>query len=594
MRRLLALLLLFVAPSVLAREQEGQHVSGDAILEHVRWLADDEREGRAAGSEGERAAGDYIAARLQALGLEPAGDEGTFFQNFSLPRGFTVGKETRLVAEREGKSVALSIDRELKPLSLSAPGEVSGDAVFLGYGIAAPDLGYDDYDGVDVKGKVAIVLRHAPAYDDRDGPFFAPAARNRYAVFQAKADAAAGAGAAALVLVNDPLHARKPKDDVPMQDVGGNPVSIPVLHVSYAAGRRLARLCGLNLQKEQSALDGQLKPRSRALEGIRVTLKSDLVAQRLPVRNVSAILRAARAVETLVVGAHYDHVGLGAYGSLAAGKGKSAIHNGADDNASGTATVLEIAAFLSRKRAELRRNVHFLFFTAEELGLLGSAHYVDHPVVPLADCVAMVNLDMVGRLERGRLQVGGTGTSPVFPDLLNAKNRVHRVEMKQNPGGRAPSDNTSFYNKGMPVLFFFTGLHKDYHRPTDDASRVDRKGIERVARLAADVCFDLATRETRPPFTRSDASGLDAGPFLGLSLEQKGDGIYVIHVEEKSPAARAGVRLGDKVEEFQDQPVSTVSAFQQVHSSCQEGEKVSLVVRRGPRLVKLSPTLGKS
>ncbi len=611
MRRVLALLLL--APFLGAGEAPDAGlplVEGDAILAHVKWLSDDDRSGRSAGSEGEIAAADYAARHFEQLGLQPSGDAGGFFQAFSLPQGFTVRKETSLVATREGKSCTLTYDEDLKPLSLSGPGDVTAEAVFAGYGIAAPDLGYDDYEGLDVKGKVVVVLRHAPAFDSPKSPFSKPEARRQHTVFDSKVRVAIGAGAAALVIVNDPDHAIKPKDDVAMQDVGGNAGPIPVLHVTYRAGRELAKICGLNLQREQNSIDKSLEPRSRLLEGVTIRVNAALEASVLPVRNVCALLTPlpkettpregggevppppSRAIETLIVGAHTDHVGLGAYGSLAGSKGKGAIHNGADDNASGTSSVLEIASFLVARRPLLRRNVLFLLFTAEEMGLLGSKHYVGVPVIPLEECVAMVNLDMVGRLERGRLQVGGVGTSPIFPDLIEAKNRAFNIKTKLNPGGRAPSDNTSFYDKGMPVLFFHTGLHSDYHRPSDDWNKIDKRGIEKVARLAAEVCLDLATRETRPPFTRADASGFDSGPFLGLSLEQRPDGVYVTFVEEKSPADRGGIDAGDKVEEFEDQPIPSLTAFNQVHSNCKPKQAVTIVVRRGPRLVKKKVVLG--
>ncbi len=378
--------------------------------------------------------------------------------------------------------------------------------------------------------------------------------------------------------------------------VGGNPSGIPVFHVSYRAGRRLAKVCKISLQREQNGIDAKLKPRSRLLEGVTIRVRAALRAKRLPVKNICGLLEAPRgATETLVIGAHFDHVGFGAYGSLAGSKGKGAIHNGADDNASGTSSVLEIARWFVKRRDRLRRDVLFLLFTAEELGLLGSKHYVDSPIVPLERCVAMVNLDMVGRYGKNRLQVGGTGTSPIFPKLIEPLIRKHRLaKYKFNPGGRAPSDNTSFYVKGMPVLFFFTGLHKNYHRPSDDWKLIERKGIEKVARLAADVCMDLATRETRPPFTRSEASGLDAGPHLGLSFEQKPDGVYVIYIEKKSPASRARFRKGDKVEEFEGNPIRSITNFNQVHSNTKAGQKVTITVRRGPRLLNLTVKLGKN
>jgi len=592
--------------TLLAPGEEPPQVDGDAVLAHLKWLSSDDRGGRGAGSEGERAAADYVARHFESLRLRPAGDAGTFFQNFPLPQGFTIRPDTSLSATREGKSRTLAFPDDLKPLSLSSPGDVTAGAVFAGYGIAAPELGYDDYDGIDAKGKIVVILRNAPAFDEKKSPFSAPGVRRAHAVFESKVKVATGAGAAALVIVNDPEHSQKPKDDVALQDVGGNPGVIPVLHVTYRAGKELAKTCGLDLRKEQIAIDRNLQPRSRALEGVSIRVNASLEPKKLDVRNVCAILEAPRtrtaspegsppppkSIETLVVGAHLDHVGLGAYGSLAGSKGEGAIHNGADDNASGSSSLLEIATYLAARQVRLRRDVLFLLFTAEELGLLGSKHYVDHPVVPLADCVAMVNLDMVGRLERGRLQVGGVGTSPVFPDLVETLNRPYNIRTKFNPGGRAPSDNTSFYEKGMPVLFFFTGLHADYHRPSDDWQKIDKKGIEKVARLAADVCLDLASRPERPAFTPSDASGFDSGPFLGISLEMRPDGVYVNFVEERSPAAKGGIQVGDKLEEFEGQPVPSVSVFNQIHQAQKPESTVTLSVRRGPRLLEKRVTLG--
>jgi hypothetical protein len=599
MRRFLGLL--SVSALVVAggsKTGEPPHIDSKAIVAHIKWLADDKREGRAAGSAGAQAAGDYCAAHFKDLGLKPVGDGGTFFQNFSLPRGFEIQPDTSLTASRGEKKTTLKYDKDLKPLSLSGPGDVTAEAAFAGYGIAAPELGYDDYAGVEVKGKVVIVLRHAPDYDGRKSPFSQPANRRRYAVFQAKVNTAVGAGAAALVVVNDPKQTRKPKDDVPMHAVGGNPSSIPVFHITYRAARRLGKVLKLSFQKEQNAIDRKIEPHSRLLDGVSIRVHANLVAKRLPVRNVCALLEAPRssegAKETLVIGAHFDHVGMGAFGSLAGSRGKGSIHNGADDNGSGTSSLLEMATFFSERRTLLRRDVLFLLFTAEEMGLLGSKHYVGSPIVPLAQCVAMVNMDMVGRLERGKLQIGGTGTSPIFPKLLDEKNKKHRIRTKYNPGGRAPSDNTPFYDKGMPVLFFFTGLHKDYHRPSDDWGRIDRKGIGKVARLAADVCLDLAAREGRPPFTRSDASGLDAGPWLGLSFEQRDDGVFVIYVEPKSPAKRARFKVGDKVEEFEGQPIGSITNFNSVHSNTKPGQKVAITIRRGPRLMTIKVKLGKS
>ena len=583
-------------------------VDAARLCEHARWLSADEREGRAAGAPGAWAAGEYIAAHFQSLGLEPVGDSGTYFQAFDLPRGFEVGGGTCVEASAGTKTTRVAGSDDLTPISLSGAGDVRGAGVFCGYGISAPELGYDDYAGVEVEGCVVVVLRHAPGGDDRKSPFANAVARRRYATFEAKVDTAVAAGAAALVIVNDPAACWKPKEDTLLRNAGGKSGKIPVLHLTYQAGKRLAKTLGLGLQREQRAIDGRGQPRSARLAGVELHVVADLVAQTLPVRNVCARLRApgeaaapGRTVapgdatvprETLLLGGHFDHLGFGEYGSRAGSKGKGVVHNGADDNASGTAMVLELASFLAARREQLRRDVLFVLFTGEELGLLGSKHYVEKPIVPLAQTVAMLNFDMVGRLERGTLQIGGTGTSPAFPPLLDAANEKLRIKTRYNPGGQAPSDNAPFYEKDIPVLFFFTGLHKDYHRPKDDWVLVDRRGLAKIAELAAAVCLELASREERPGFSRADTSALSMGPHLGLAVEQRDDGVYVLSVEQGSPAAKAGFQVDDRIEEFGGQAVRTTADFSEAHSQAKPRARVTVTVRRGRRLIDLEPKLG--
>lgn len=572
-------------------------IDGKALFEHVKWLSADEREGRAAGAPGAWEAGEYIASHFRELGLEPAGDDGSYFQTFDLPRGFEVGAGTCVEAARGSRTTKVEVGDELSPVSLSGAGDVRGPAVFCGYGVSAPDLGYDDYAGVDVQGCVVVVLRHAPGMDDRKSPFSNPVAQRRHATFQAKVDTAVAAGALAILIVNDPAACWKPKDDTLLANVGGKSGKIPVLHLTYRAGRRLAKTMGVGLQKEQRAIDGRRAPRSKRLDGVELHVVADLVTKTLPVRNVCARLRAPGETqeprETLLLGGHFDHLGFGEYGSRAGSKGKGVVHNGADDNATGTAMVMELAGFLAARRERLRRDVLFVLFTGEELGLLGSKHYVEKPIVPLAQTIAMLNFDMVGRLERGTLQVGGTGTSPVFPELLDAANEKLRIQTRYNPGGQAPSDNAPFYEKNIPVLFFFTGLHKDYHRPKDDWNLVDRRGLAKIAELAARVCLELATCEQRPPFARADGSALSMGPHLGLAVEQRDDGVYVIGVERGSPAAKVGFKVDDRIEEFDGQGIRTTADFNEAHSRAKPRSRVTLTVRRGRRLIDLEPKLGR-
>jgi hypothetical protein len=572
----------------------------------VQRLSSDDLEGRETGTPGADFAADAIATEFRRLALRPSGDGGGWFQAFTIPRGMKVLPTSALSAKAAEKTADFELGVDFVPMDVSAAGTVEAPAVFAGYGISATDLGYDDYEGLDAKGKVVVVLRHAPAHQESKS-LFAPKERlGRYASFQAKAEAAAGAGAAALVVVNDPATCAAPGKDVLRPAGGGASGKIPVVHMTWKAGRRLGTLLGVALAKRQQQIDAKMQPISEPLEGS-VRVQADLEADVRRAKNVLALLEpgkppettggqapdASKGRETVLVGAHYDHVGRGHFGSLS-GQPGGKIHNGADDNASGTSALLEIAGALAARRDELRRPVLFLAFSGEELGLLGSKHYVGAPVVPLADSVAMVNLDMVGRSKGDKLFVGGTGTSPVWPALLERENAATKFALTLWPGGKAPSDHQSFYEKGMPVLFFFTGLHSDYHRPSDDWNTLEYAAHERVARLAAAVVSDLATRAERPPFTKADAGGFEVGPYLGISIAQKPDGVEVVHVAKASPASKAGFHEGDVLLEWNGTPLPDANAVNDVLSKAKPKEKVEVVVRRKGKTVTLKPTLGST
>jgi hypothetical protein len=581
------------------------------LQEWVKTLAADALEGRESGYPGCDRAADLLAAEYARLGLEPKGDAGTFFQGFTIPRGMKVLPTSALAATgADGKDASFDVGVDFAPQDVSAPGDVTAEAVFAGYGISAPDLGYDDYEGVDVKGKVVVVLRHAPAYQDKKSPFAPPAVLQRYAAFQAKADAAAGAGAAALVIVNDPESSTGKGKDELKPPGGGAAGKIPVVQTTWKAGKRLGSVLGVPFAKRQQQVDGKVQPVSEVLAGTKVRVNCALEADVRKVKNVLALLAPAKALtgggvlaplgeqgargpETLLIGAHYDHVGVGRFGSLSGGPAGK-IHNGADDNASGTSALMEIAGYLSSRRTELRRRVLFLSFSGEELGLLGSKHYVGAPVIPISDCVAMLNLDMVGRLHENRLFVGGTGTSPVWTELIEGLNKEAKFSLKLWPGGKAPSDHESFYGKDMPVLFFFTGLHGDYHRPSDDWNTLNYAGHERVARFAAAVAMDLATRPDRPPFTKCDAGGFEAGPYIGLSIDPRPDGPYVAHVDKGSPAAKAGIKEEDKVLEWNGRPIPDANAWNDALSTSKQSEKVEIVVSRKGKTRTFKVTLGST
>ncbi|MHC4819119.1 MAG: M28 family peptidase, partial [Planctomycetota bacterium] len=428
-------MLLLALGAALASAQEAQPAPGvnaAELIGHVRRLASDEWAGRGTGTEGERKATEYIAAHFARLGLAPAGEKGGFFQEVSVPDRVDVDPACRL--ELRGADATLALDKDWRPFSLSASGQVEGDVVFAGYGIRAKDLAYDDYAGLDVRGKIVVVFRHLP---HGTPAWRAPGARRKHAPFLAKLGHAIQGGAIGLIVVNDPFNfpaaggggrRRSRPDRLQRGNVGAGPRRIAFAHLTLAAARRVfPALLGATPEALEAAIHAGPAPAPASRPGsARLRLDLKVEPKFVTGRNVCALLAAGAPDsrdEVVVVGAHHDHLGRGgAFGSLARSREeRRGIHNGADDNASGTAGVLEVAAYLAARRDRLRRSVLFLTFTGEERGLLGSRYFVEHPTVPLDRMVAMLNLDMIGRLDGRAAFVGGVKTSPAFRSILERR-----------------------------------------------------------------------------------------------------------------------------------------------------------------------------
>lgn len=599
----LAALLISLMPCALADELNTSVTT--RLKADLAYLASDDLKGRDVGSEGIAEAGQFIEKRFQELGIETELFETGPYQEFSLPGPAEIGDadSNRLVFEGTQADVTPALGQNFTSLALGGNGEFSGGLVFAGYGITAPDLGYDDYKDVDVEGKVVIVIRKEPQQQQADS-IFEGTRSSQYAFFSSKELNAAMHKAAALIIVNDAVTASR-DDSVMAVTAAGSPLSdqtIPTFHCQRSLiDPILTAVTGMSLLDYEQAIDKDLEPQSVEIKGVKVTGEAKIKDSRIPVRNVIGYLPGTGRLkeEFVVVGAHYDHVGMGGRGSLA--PGTIAIHNGADDNGSGTVTMLEVARRMSENKAEDRRGIIFMAFTAEERGLLGSKHYVRNPRWPLEDTVAMVNMDMVGRLNENVLTVYGTGTAKEFDGLVDDLNEEFNFALDKRVAGFGPSDHASFYEAKIPVFHFFTGLHNDYHRPSDDVDKVNYDGMTRIAGMIAGAVEHIATAEKRPSYIQTTArANVGRAPrraraVLGvqLDLDFDGDGVRIDAVSEGGPASEAGLEVGDVIVKLDDDGLESVRDLRRFMGGQKPDNEISVTVLRGEEEETVTVKLGR-
>ncbi len=610
--------------------------SADRFEAHVAWLADDARGGRGTGTEGLEETAGYVAEHFAAAGLRPAGDDG-WLQRFEATGARELGEGNALSVG----GAALELGDEWMPFASSASGAVEAPLVFAGYGITDTEGGYDDYAGLDVDGKVVVVLRRGPGasvHPEGEGHatgelpgsrYLDPAGAARRSIdFTSKINNAFKHGAAAILVVNDPAtYAPGTEDDAPLTygstRSGGVSASLPAVHLSAGAAQRVLGPLGLDLAEMQRRIDEAMAPSSfdpgshgADLSGWTVAVEVVAEKVQVPTMNVVGLLPGTDPAEYVVVGAHMDHLGDGlGTGSLAGEDGAGKIHNGADDNASGTAGVLELARVLAARETPPRRSVYFVAFGAEEWGLLGSHHFVDHPPRPIDECAAMVNMDMIGRSKDGFLSVEGAGTSPGLRALVEAAHARHgepfagiAISDKVPPN----SDQAPFAEAGVPILSFFTGLHDDYHRPTDDSPLVDAEAGARIASLAGECLVALADLPERPPFTdpspppvsepdddphakpEGDREVRGYGVWFGSQPDMTytaDDGVRLSGTSANSPAQKCGLLKGDVIVSLDGQTVRNLQDYAVLLFSKRPGETVTVGVRRGDETLELTATL---
>jgi hypothetical protein len=478
-----------------------QAITPDLVRAHLMFLASDSLKGRNTPSPELDTAAAYIASVFQKAGLKPV--NGSYFEPFTLNR-ISLGDTNTLRILAGGTSHTFALKDDFVPFDMTGDRISTGDVVFAGYGITAPELKYDDYEGLDVKGKIVFVLRHEPGEEDSTSVFKGKFA-TEYSNVSKKVRIALDHGAIGVLVATDPLNHTMltprgfpwpslsrflPKDALPFTLAAEESEKIPVVHVGP---RVIEALLGSvdSLRSLQGLIDRNVTPKSFPLKGVSASVKTSTQIDHAETKNVVGLIEGrdpAVRDQIVVLGAHYDHVGY----KKEHAPGEDYIFNGADDNASGTTTVLGVAAAFGAAQEHPRRSVLLMTFAGEEKGLFGSEYYARTPLFPLSKTTAMLNMDMVGRNAEDSLTLIGGGPESVIEKITREENESIGFVLVDELLTSGGSDHQSFSKRSVPVLFYHSGLHPDYHKVTDHAEAINMNKVAKVARLVYRTAWRLA------------------------------------------------------------------------------------------------------
>lgn len=576
------------------------------LRNQVSYLASDALAGRATGSKGANLAADYAARLFKDAGLKTVEPNSNYFQSFAFNAGVRVlTNANRLNVTSGTTGLTCIVERDFRPLSFTENSTVDGDVVFVGYGLSVPGKAaeaYDSYSGVNVSNKIALVLRYVPEEVDPKRR----AELNRYAGLRYKAMLARDHGAKAVLFVTGPNSPNAGELAGLTFDSSLSGSGIVAASIGSNVVQALFANSGKSLKAVQSALDKEDPHAEGAfdLKDVKVQITTAIEHIKKTDQNVIAVLppvSANASTEWVLVGAHYDHLGHGESGGAMHRAGEEhAVHPGADDNASGTAAVLEIAAALAKQRAEKpeshQRGVIFALWSGEEIGLIGSSHFAEHPPLPITNITAYVNFDMVGRLRDNKLSLQGVGSSSAWRKLIEKRNVAagFNVALQEDP--YLPTDTTPFYSKRVPVLNFFTGSHEDYHRPTDKPDTLNYEGLERITKFALALIADLANNAEKPDYltvARSDSGGgsrENLRAYLGTIPDYATEiaGVKLSGVRGGGPAEKAGLKGGDIIVEFGGKKIANIYDYTYAMDAVKIGQPVQIVVQRDGQRVTLT------
>ena len=571
------------------RTDSSLDITQNEIMGHIRYLSHESRSGRYPGTRGSKDVISYIIKQFKSYGIMP-GSKGSFVQPFDITTGIELGEVNYAILNGD----TLIAKQDYIPLAFSENSAMSGSLVFAGYGfkIEQEDLQWNDYKNLDVNGKWVVIMRHSPERHNQHSKY-AP-----HSSLHKKMLVARDQGAAGVIFVSQ----IEDEDLYPLTyNRGYKNAGIPVIHLSNKAADNLFKPFGWSRQSIQETMNRSLTSINFKLNNMKFFVSVELSVKKTRAANVIGTIKSGNRKyrdEYIVVGAHFDHLGIGGAGSGSRDTETQSIHPGADDNASGVSGLLELAQKLSAQRSRLKRSVLFIGFDAEEKGLLGSKHFIKNPTVDIKKIITMVNMDMIGRMEDSSATVGGVGTSPVFKPLLDSLKDGRMFTLGMSNPGFGPSDHAAFYAEDIPVLFFFTGIHNDYHTPRDTWKNINLSGTKKLLDLVYDVAYHLLRTSSRPTFSEAgpkqrQMSNTTLKVTLGVMPSYVGTeiGLKIDAVSDPDgPAARAGIKKGDIIKAVNGKPIKDIYEYMERLGELRKGMTVPVLIERSKSEMTVSVT----
>lgn len=587
-------LIIFLFAGIIIPQNNNPEITSQEIYDHIKYLSSDELEGRYTGSEKLKEAAEYLKNEFESYGLTPLFN-GSYFQEYPFIEKLRIASDNHLQflnVPKENDRIDLTIKQDYIPLAFTDNLKSEAELVFAGYGISSNELNYDDYKDLNVTGKIVLVFRNHPDTDNPHSKF------EQFSSLRYKTTNARDKGAIGIIFIN--TQDKKVDELMELRYDNASKISgISAVQIKRTIADELLSESGYNVLDLQNKIDTTKSTNSFKLKNVTVNLSTDVVEVKGTSWNVGAYVDGNDknlTNEYVVIGAHFDHLGWGEQNSLYTGE--PMIHNGADDNASGTTGLLELAEKFGSIKDQLKRKTIFIAFSGEELGLLGSSYVANNFPLPIENVTTMINMDMIGRLNgKNDLIVYGTGTSSNWKSILDDKNE-YDFNLTFNDEGFGPSDHSSFYGKNIPVLFFFTGTHSDYHKPSDDYDKINSDGEEKVVKYVFDVAMDIIQAESKPDYLaveRKDTGRMSGSRvYVGTVPDFAGDvdGYKLGGVTDGSPAAKAGLKAGDIIIKFGDKKISNLYDFTYAIGDFVPGDKVNVVVTRGDEELTFEVELG--